>query len=62
MIDVPDLEELLSAIPSSHGWHQLAKRVKLKSNIDLNECCPWYELPTSEANGDEALLFHGAMR
>jgi hypothetical protein len=40
MVDVPDPEGLLSPIPGSHEWRQLARRANVLSNEDLDRLLP----------------------
>jgi predicted transport protein len=40
MIDVPDPNRILSEVPVTHGWHQLSKRVKIKTADDLKRVLP----------------------
>lgn len=39
-VDVPDPDSLLSVIPGSHEWHQLARRAKILNNADLHRLLP----------------------
>jgi hypothetical protein len=40
MVDVPDPDGLLSVIPGSRKWHQLARRAKILNNGDLDQLMP----------------------
>ena len=40
MVDVPDPEQITSKIPTSHEWHQLARRVKLQTSDELERVLP----------------------
>jgi predicted transport protein len=40
MVEVPDPDGLLSAIPESHEWNQLARRGKILNNAELDRLLP----------------------
>jgi predicted transport protein len=40
MVDVPDPDHILSEIPETHGWHQLAKRTKVQTETELERVLP----------------------
>ena len=40
MITVPDPDQVLSTIPGSHEWDQLARRVKIETDSDLDRVLP----------------------
>src|ERR1700730_12846127 len=40
MVDVPDPDYILSEIPETHGWHQLSKRTKIKTETELELVLP----------------------
>jgi predicted transport protein len=40
MIRVPDPDHILSDIPDTHEWHQLAKRMKIQTAGELEQVLP----------------------
>jgi hypothetical protein len=40
MVDVPDPEGVLSAIPQSHDWKQLSRQAKVVTNAELDRLLP----------------------